>query len=83
MLLSDTVRKYFPELVTPDLTRKKSKSHWRKIRNKNGREKAATILTEKKNAIITKKLIYEKEEFPILDISDDETTSGLQKNMTF
>jgi len=25
MLLSDAVRKYFPELVTPDLTRKKSK----------------------------------------------------------
>lgn len=79
MLLSDAVRKYFPELVTPDLTRKKSKSHWRKNRNKTGREKAAARLVEKKGAIITKELIHKKEQFPILEISDDETDIWVAK----
>ena len=58
---------------------KNQKSHWRKIRNKTGGEKAAAILAEKKNAIIPKKLIHEKEEFPILDISDHETNIWIAK----
>ena len=72
MLLSDAIIKFFPELVNPDLTRKKSKSHWRRKRNKTKREKFALILAEKKSFIIVRRLIHGKEDFPIFDISDDE-----------
>ncbi len=72
MLISDAVIKFFPVLVSPDLSRKKSKSHWRKTRNKNKREKAAAILAEKKHTIISRPLIHGKEDFPVLEICDDD-----------
>jgi len=72
MLISDAVIKFFPALVSPDLSRKKSKTHWRKTRNKNKREKAAAILAEKKHTIITRPLIHGKEDFPVLEICDDD-----------
>ncbi|MEA3333167.1 MAG: hypothetical protein U9Q58_06195, partial [Pseudomonadota bacterium] len=82
MLLSDAVIKFFPELVEPVLTRKKSKSHWRKTRNKTKREKAAAILATKKNTVICKRLIHGKEEFPVLDISDDDVDICITKEFT-
>ncbi|MEA3362313.1 MAG: hypothetical protein U9Q61_03480 [Thermodesulfobacteriota bacterium] len=48
MLLSDAGIEFFPELVEPVLTRKKSKSHWRKTRKNTKQEKAAAILATKK-----------------------------------
>jgi hypothetical protein len=72
MLLSDAVIKFFPELARPNLTRQKSKSHWRGTRNKTRREKSANALAEKKRTIITKQLIHGKDDFPVLDISDNE-----------
>ena len=72
MLLSDAIMKFFPELARPDLTRKKSKSHWRRSRNKTRREKAAHILAENKSSIIIRRLIHGKEDFPILWIGNDD-----------
>ena len=79
MLLSVAVIKFFPELVTPDLTRKRSKSHWRKTRNKTKKEKVAAVLAEKKDSIISKQLIHEKEDFPVLEICDDEIDACITK----
>ena len=71
MLLSEAVIELFPNLVSPDLSRKKSKSHWRGKRNKTKREKAAAILAKQKNTIISKQLIHGKEDVPMLVICDD------------
>ncbi|MFK5926561.1 MAG: hypothetical protein QM483_08030 [Desulfuromusa sp.] len=72
MLVSDAVIKFFPALVSPDLTRKKSKSHWRGKRNKSRREKAAAVLAEQKDTVISKRLIHGKEDIPVLEICDDD-----------
>ena len=70
MLLSEAIKKFYPELVNPDLTRRKSKSHWRTTRNKTRREKAATLLAEPKKTTICRELLHGKEDFPILWICD-------------
>lgn len=79
MLISDAIMKFFPALVSPDLTRNKSKSHWRKTRNKTRKEQTAGALAEKKHTIITKRVIHGKENFPVLDISDDEISVCISK----
>ena len=72
MLLSEIIKKFYPELVNPDLTRRKSKSHWRTTRNKTRREKAASLLVEPKKTTVCRELIHRKEAFPILWICDDD-----------
>jgi len=79
MLLSDAIIKFFPEMAKPNLIRKKSKAHWRRVRNKTKKEKAATILTDKSRTIICRQLIHGTEDFPILDITDDEISICITK----
>lgn len=79
MLLSDAVIEFFPELVEPVLTRKKSKAHWRKTRNKTKQEKAAAILATKKNSVIGRRVIHGTEDVPVVDIADDDVDICITK----
>ena len=72
MLLREAVKKFYPELVTPDLTRRTSKAHWHKERNKSKRERAAAILAEPKASTIYSKLIHVMDDFPVVDVCDDD-----------
>jgi len=72
VLLTEVIKKYYPNLVNPDLKRSTSKSHWRRNRNKTRREKAAALLAEPKKTSISRQLISGKDDFPLLSICDDD-----------
>ena len=79
MLLSEVIKKNYPKLVNPDLTRRRSKSHWRIQRNKTRREKAAGLLAKPKKTSICRQLINCKDNFPLLCICDDDLDISVSK----
>jgi len=79
MLLSNAIKKKYPNLTNPDLTRRKSKSHWRGKRKKTRRERAATILAKSKRSTISRRLVHRKEDFPLLCISDGDLDINIMK----
>lgn len=72
MIVSDLIRKYFPELASPNLSRKPSRKHWRKTRNLTRSEKAAILLTSAKYRTIQRPPVRTESEYVLAWICDDD-----------